>query len=79
MAVYGVRLDFVDGRVEAETGRAWTTIDELDAFAQADGFLDWAALRLFWAAEHPDVAIFSGVLIGWGDTFVPIGRSAGGQ
>lgn len=40
--------------------------DELDHFARADGFADWADLAAFWAAEHPDTPVFSGVLIQWG-------------
>ncbi len=38
---------------------------ELDAFARADGFGDWSALRLFWHDEHPGIADFEGVLISW--------------
>lgn len=40
---------------------------DLDAFARADGFKDWAELAGFWAANHPGVEIFDGVLIRWGD------------
>lgn len=75
-AVYGVRLDLVDGRVETETGTAWTTIAELDAFARSDGFSDWADLQAFWAENHPGVGHFSGVLIGWWDTFAPAEQKA---
>lgn len=39
----------------------------LDAFAQADGFDDWAGLEAFWAAQHPGIEHFEGVLIRWGD------------
>lgn len=28
-------------------------IDDLDAFAQGDGFADWAEMADFWAAAHP--------------------------
>ena len=59
-AVYGVRIDLADGRVETETGTAWTTLAELDAFAESDGFKDWAAMRRFWEANHPGVAVFTG-------------------
>lgn len=39
--------------------------EELDEFAQYDGFEDWADLRAFWGREHPDVTDFVGVLIRW--------------
>lgn len=38
---------------------------ELDRFAVADGFADWADLRAFWRAQHSDVDRFEGVLILW--------------
>ncbi|TGP22354.1 MULTISPECIES: hypothetical protein [unclassified Mesorhizobium] len=40
---------------------------DLDGFARADGFKDWAELAGFWSANHPGVEIFDGVLIRWGD------------
>lgn len=42
-----------------------TNADGLDLFAQFDGFRDWADLCAFWAAAHPGVTDFSGVLIRW--------------
>ena len=39
----------------------------LDAFAQRDGFKDWAELRSFWAKHHPKVAVFHGLIIYWRD------------
>lgn len=42
----------------------------LDRFAANDGFADWAAMKAFWAKEHPDTALFEGVLIRW-TGFVP--------
>lgn len=42
---------------------------QMDAFAQADGFADLAAMVGFWWAEHPpdggNVLTFEGVLIHW--------------
>lgn len=38
---------------------------DLDVFARADGFADWADLKAFWRAEHPGVYEFHGVLIRW--------------
>lgn len=40
----------------------------LDFFAQGDGFGDWLGMREFWAREHQDTPVFSGVLIRW-DSF----------
>lgn len=64
---YALRLDFDEGRVETQTGLAVTTIDELDAFAIADGFpKGWRSMEAFWGQRHPGVRQFSGVLMGWG-------------
>jgi hypothetical protein len=67
--VMPMRLDLDAGRIESlETGRAWTTPEEIEHFARQDGFASWRALRAFWAAEHPGISVFSGVMIGWGET-----------
>ena len=61
-----LRLFLAERRAESlDTGNAWTTAEETDAFAAADGFQDWAELKRFWAAEHPGLATFSGVMICW--------------
>lgn len=47
--------------------RGW---EQLDAFAQADGFTGWMEMREFWRAEHPvefTAGRFEGVLISWTD------------
>jgi Uncharacterized protein conserved in bacteria len=63
-----IRIDLEDGRIESlATGTAWTTLEEIDRFAQRDGFADWRDMARFWAAEHPDLPVFSGVLIQWGE------------
>lgn len=47
---------------------------ELDDFAVSDGFADWQALADFWAETHsPLPAEWTGILITWGETFVPVG------
>ena len=43
------------------------TYRNIDAFARADGFRDWAELAAFWSENHPGFEIFDGVLIRWGD------------
>ena len=37
----------------------------LDAFARSDGFDDWSDMIGFWEREHPDIEVFSGVLVMW--------------
>jgi hypothetical protein len=72
-----VRVDPI--RIHVESGRiaiAPDTADQrmydkscdLDAFAQRDGFGDWAEMREFWRKEHGDLkrlGPFVGVLIQW--------------
>lgn len=66
LSVTSIRLDFQVRRVESlDTGTAWTTAEETDAFAVSDGFADWNAMAAFWAAEHPGIDLFSGVMIRW--------------
>lgn len=61
-----VRLDLDATRVEClETGTAWTTQADCDAFAVADGFADWKDMLAFWRTEHPGIEQFEGVLIRW--------------
>lgn len=65
ISVDTIRLDFDARRVESGRGTAWTTEWETDAFAKSDGFQGWADLAAFWAAEHPDMRQWSGVIIRW--------------
>lgn len=37
----------------------------LDLFAITDGFADWAYMIAFWRRKHPDMAVFSSILIRW--------------
>lgn len=39
----------------------------LDEFARLDGFAKWDDLLYFWELNHPDVHLFSGVIIRWRD------------
>ncbi|GEP06862.1 hypothetical protein [Methylobacterium oxalidis] len=62
--VYSIALDLELGIVFANDG--WIrTQEDLDAFARQDGFPYWSELVAFWAAEHPGVSYFSGILIRW--------------
>jgi hypothetical protein len=63
IAVTRVHLQLDLGIVSVEHHPAMRNGD-LDAFAQADGFDDWPAMRAFWKAEH-GVPTFEGVIIYW--------------
>lgn len=79
LAAREVRLDFDFGVVELDHSLMITTPDELDDFAERDGFRvpqqlvgkirPWDYMGRFWAITHPDDPHFSGVLIDWGETF----------
>jgi hypothetical protein len=60
-----IRIDVETGRIENPSGFALTTIEELDHFAQKDGFRAWPEMRAFWQVNHPGVEVFDGVLIRW--------------
>jgi len=59
-----VTIGVADGWVDDGCGRM-TDPYFLDAFAERDGFPAWSAMLAFWRKEHPDIAVFSGVLIRW--------------
>lgn len=51
--------------IEVEVGGVRLAIRDYDAFAQADGFVDFSAMEDFWATQHPGREIFNGILISW--------------
>lgn len=66
--VHSVRLDFQGRFVSLNDGASVLQRgDSLDAFAVSDGFADWGDMRGFWAVAHPNIEVFTGVLIRWGD------------
>jgi hypothetical protein len=72
-------LHLRDDAVEfPDANRCLTMRDELDMFARRDGFATWADLKTWWGRAHPDVAVFHGVRIIWGSSFIPapIGQHA---
>ena len=74
IAVWPIELHLRTGIVFANGG--WIrTEEDLDAFARQDGFCDWSAMVAFWAAEHPGVDVFEGVLIRW-QPLAPIAEAA---
>ncbi|GLS44423.1 ASCH domain-containing protein [Methylobacterium brachythecii] len=59
-----IRMDLRQGVVFCNDG--WIrSQQDLDAFAVRDGFSCWDDLVAFWAAEHPGVDEFDGMLIRW--------------
>lgn len=72
VSVAPIRFDFTLGAVgELELpGQRLRHRSNLDIFARHDGFADWDDLRAFWAAAHPGMDQFEGVLIRWHDLVV---------
>lgn len=46
-----------------------TKARELDKFARADGFADFADMRRFWHEEHATTSLFKGKIVEWGQLF----------
>lgn len=63
--VFPLRIGIAEGFVEVSERERWEGPDFMEAFAKADGFSSWAAMAAFWGKEHPDIAVFSGVVIRW--------------
>ncbi|MCY1648158.1 hypothetical protein OVA11_14130 [Caulobacter sp. SL161] len=74
-----VILDFDQNRVVLDDSIELFADDDLNTFAIRDGFgarhglQPWEFMGRWWAQTHPDVELFSGVLIVWGDTFAKAG------
>lgn len=67
VSVTGIRIQVSRGIISIDDYPAIRE-DDLDAFAQKDGFVDWKDMRAFWEAEHGDVkrlGPWTGVLIRW--------------
>lgn len=45
--------------------RIWQ--QDLEPFAMSDGFSSWSAMKEFWRQHHPNVLVFHGVIIYWGN------------
>jgi uncharacterized protein YqfB (UPF0267 family) len=72
LMVVPVRLDFLANFITIEgTHICFRTAKEIDNFAHLDGFANWDDMAAFWKAEHADLPVFSGILIGWKDFRVP--------
>ena len=69
--VLPIALDLSAGRVNISGRPLILRAYALDLFAVSDGFEDWAALKDFWWRTHQVDQKWSGVIIEWGDTFVP--------
>jgi uncharacterized protein YqfB (UPF0267 family) len=66
VSVTPIRLDFerTQSIVIGEEDALMTPCAR-DLFARRDGFTDWLDLVAFWRRHHPDIDVFSGVLIRW--------------
>ena len=69
LMVAPIRLDFLRDAITL-AGKTWSDAQTLDKFSRLDGFDGWREMAAFWRENHPDAAIFSGVLIRWRD-FTP--------
>ena len=75
-------VSFIVGR-EADDAVVIDQFDDLHRFAIRDGFspnarlvdrgvTPWEYMALWWRMTHPDRPIFTGVLIDWDETFMPV-------
>lgn len=62
-----IRSEIIEIRRAAGNSELIDKAGKLDAFAQDDGFDDWADMRAFWLQEHDGKHLgpFIGVLIQW--------------
>lgn len=65
-----IRIEFStmypgDVVVVGDGPRIWQ--GDLDRFARSDGFDGWKAMRAFWEKHHPNMLLFTGVIIYWKD------------
>lgn len=66
-SVAGIRIHVSRGIISIDDYPAIRDGD-LDAFAQADGFVSWEEMKDFWWANHPKSLLlggFKGVIIKW--------------
>lgn len=86
--VRDVRLDFDKHEVVLDDAILLSTQAELNQFAVRDGFdIDrlaqadlepWEYMGRWWRLTHPGHRVFTGVLIDWSTTFVPVLRGMSG-
>lgn len=66
-------IDVFETAFDHTTRTTYTTIENLNGFAKADGFKDWEDMKAFWIAEHgvkkgkrkAILQPFEGILIKW--------------
>lgn len=63
-SVDGILLRFGIGKISVDNYPAIREDDELDIFAQADGFKDFAEMAAFWHEEYGQDH-FEGIIIKW--------------
>lgn len=62
-----LRIDFMADQIIAGGLIVAAGTDDLEEFAQLDGFKSWPGMRDFWEDEHGSLATFRGVIIYWKD------------
>jgi hypothetical protein len=70
--IYDIEIHLGGSVTFPDTGLKGYCGDRLDLFAQLDGFENWRDFYDFWRREHRKVSKFNGVLIEWGQSFVPV-------
>ena len=63
--VRSIRIGVAEGWIEFSEIARITGAGALDDFARSDGFAGWLDMQTFWLVHHPDMDVFSGVLIRW--------------
>ena len=69
VSVMPITLRFEAGAIDMPCGFQ-TGIEEIEAFARADGFAGWAEMKRFWREQHEVTERWSGMLIHWRN-FIP--------
>lgn len=59
-----ITLDFSSHKIDLN-GIVYISKLIANDFARSDGFSDWTEMKDFWRINHPDVPVFSGILIRW--------------
>jgi hypothetical protein len=64
-----ITIDFQEPRISYTLDACLITVwpGKLDEFARGDGFADWPAMCAFWAKYHPELPVFAGWMIRWGE------------
>lgn len=59
--VQPIVIDWIEGSIML----GQEMVEDLDDFAQRDGFTDLGEMAAFWREEHPGITTFAGFVIRW--------------